>query len=286
MAKISIVIPVYNEEKAVSLTISKIKQAVKNLNHDLEIIAVNDCSKDKSGKILDEIKDIKVIHHVRNKGYGSAVKTGIRQAKGDWILITDADGTYPVEDIPKLLHYINKYDMVIGARIGKIVKIPFFRRPAKWFLNSLAGYLAESKIPDLNSGFRIFKKGIALKYWTLFPDRFSFTSTITMACLTNGYDLKYIPVNYYKRKGKSDIHPVKDFIGFNSLLIRLITYFRPIKVFMPVALSLFLVGLIKGVADFLGQGHIGSAAIIAVLTAIHIGFLGLIADLIIKRTQL
>ena len=156
-------------------------------------------------------------------------------------MITDADGTYPVEEIPSLLKWTDRYDMVVGARTGEIVKIPFLRRPAKWFLRKLASYLAKTKIPDLNSGLRVFKKDIALKYWKLFPDGFSFTSTITMACLTNNYDVKYIPINYYKREGKSTIHPIRDFIGFNNLLLRLVIHFSPLRVFIPFALLLFLV---------------------------------------------
>jgi glycosyltransferase involved in cell wall biosynthesis len=281
--KISIIIPVYNEEKTISSIIEKIKNIISDLKYDFEIITINDCSKDKSGSLLDNIEGIRTIHHTRNKGYGASLKKGISEAKGDWILITDADGTYPIEDIPKLIKFIDKYDMVVGARTGEIVKIPFLRRPAKWFLNKFAGYLANYKIPDLNSGLRIFKKEIALKYWNLFPDGFSFTSTITMACLTNGYDVKYIPINYYKRKGKSAIHPLKDFIGFNNLLIRLIIHFRPLRVFIPSAIILFSLGLIKGIIDFNNNGYIGSLAITSTLTAIQIGFLGLIAEMINKK---
>jgi glycosyltransferase involved in cell wall biosynthesis len=281
---ISIIIPVYNEAKSVKGTIDAIKNIIRDMNrYNFEIITINDCSKDNSKEILDKIEGIEVIHNITNKGYGASLKKGIKKSRGEWILITDADGTYPIDAIPSLIKYINKYDMVVGSRTGKISNIPLLRKPAKWFLNMFASYLAQTKIPDLNSGLRIFKKDIALRFWNLFPERFSFTSTITMACLTNGYDVKYVPINYYKRKGKSSIHPIKDFIGFNNLLVRLTIHFRPLKVFIPSSLILFLLGFIKAVIDYNNNSYIGSAAVATILTSIQIGFLGIIAEMINKK---
>ena len=180
--KVTIIIPVYNEKVSVSKTIFGIRKALENYNFGYEIICVNDASKDGSEKILDQFAEkniIKVINHHVNKGYGASIKTGIAAAEGDWIMITDADGTYPVDKMPLLLSQKDKYDMVVGARIGKKVKIPLLRRPIKFMLNKFSSYLSGQKIPDLNSGLRIFDKKIALKYWNLFPERFSFTSTMT-----------------------------------------------------------------------------------------------------------
>lgn len=233
---ISIILPAYNEEKTLKETVERVKKVMSGIGYKYEIIAVNDCSKDNSGLILDKIKGIKVIHHIVNKGYSSSLKTGIKNAKGNWIVITDADGTYPVEDIPKLLKYIDNYDMVVGARVAKHVKIPILRKPAKWLLNKVGNYVTSRKIPDLNSGLRVFKKELALEFWNLFPERFSFTITITMVSLTNGYDVKYIPINYYKRKGKSTIHPFKDFLGFGRILLKMALFFKPLKVFVPFSL--------------------------------------------------
>lgn len=283
--KVSILIPIYNEEDSVSETIEQIKKTMVQTNHKYEIIAIDDCSKDNSGKILDQIKNIKVIHHIKNKGYSASLKTGIKAAKGDWIVIIDADGTYPVNEIPNLLRYTDKYDMVVGARKGKHVKIPLFRKPAKWFLNIVASYIAGRKILDLNSGLRAFKKEIALRFWNLFPDGFSFTSTITLACLTNNLDVKYVPIDYRKRKGKSSIKP-KHFIMFCNILIRMTTYFKPLKIFLPISVIFLILGISKGTFDFINQGKIGAAAVTTVLAAIQIGFLGLLAELIIKRTNL
>jgi len=280
---ISIVLPIYNEQDAVIETIEKIKVVMNKTKYPFEIIAVNDCSKDSTKEKLKTINNITGINSITNCGYGASIKKGIKESIGDKILIIDADSTYPVESIPSLLEHINTYDMVVGSRTGTNVHIPFLRRPAKWFLNNFASYLANSKIPDLNSGLRIFNKDIALRFWNLFPERFSFTSTITMACLTNGYTVKYVPIDYAKRSGKSSISPIKDFIRFTSLLLRLTLYFRPLKVFVPCSLLMFIVGLTKGYIDFSRNGQVGSIAVTLTIAAIQIGFLGLIAEMINKK---
>jgi len=281
MIKYSVIIPVYNEEKAITQTIAAVKKAMKNL--PCEIIAVNDASKDKTGQILSQIQDITVISHTSNKGYGASLKSGIRASKGEWIIITDADGTYPIADIPKLLSYTLRYDMVVGARTGKKVQTPLVRRPAKWMLKQVARIATGVNIPDLNSGLRVFRKDMALKFWSLYPNGFSFTTTITMAALANGYDVKYIPINYFKREGSSTVRPVKDFLGFNFLIFKVALYFAPLKFFLPTSIALFLIGLIKGILDFMRQGQRGIFAAIAVLFSIQIFFFGMLADLVNKK---
>ena len=168
---ITAIIPAYNEEFSIKETIEKLNKMTAGLKK--EIIVVNDGSSDGTGKILGNIKEIRVIGHEKNKGYGASIKDGILQAKGEWILIIDADGTYPTESIPTLLRYIKDYDMVVGARIGRNVNIQFVRKPAKWLISKFANYICQEKIPDLNSGLRIFKKEIALRFFELFPDGFS-----------------------------------------------------------------------------------------------------------------
>ncbi len=285
MPRISIVVPAYNEEKSIHSTIEEIKSVI-NKSHDFEIIAVDDGSKDRTNSILKKIKGISVIENASNLGYGASLKSAIKKSKSEYIIITDADGTYPIKDIPKLIKELKDNDMVVGARTGKHVKIPFFRRPAKWFLNHFAEYLAKTKIPDLNSGFRIFKRDIAIKYFNLFPDGFSFTTTMTMICLTNGYKVKYIPINYYQREGKSAIHPIKDFIGFTNLILRLTIFFKPLNVFIPISLLIFITGVLKLIKDFMLTGAFGLGGAMAILAAIQIAFLGILAELIIKRTSL
>lgn len=286
MVFLTILIPVYNEERAVGATIEWIKEAVKGINLSYEIIAVDDGSKDRSGEILSRIHGIKVINHPYNKGYGSALKTGIKAANGDWILMIDADGTYPAYEIPRLVQYLPKYDMVVGARTGKHVKIPLLRRPAKFILNRLANFLTNRNIPDLNSGFRLFKKDIALRFFHLFPSRFSFTTTITLACLTNDYSVKFVPINYFERKGKSTIHPINDFVRFFNLIIRITTYFNPFKFFFAISLTLFFVAfLVYLYTSIIANKVMDITVIIIFLSAVQIFLFGLIADMIIKTRK-
>lgn len=286
MPKISIIIPAYNEEKSIEKTINKIKDSIKNLKETIQIIAVNDGSTDDTGKILSSIKGINVIEHKINRGYGASLKDAIKKTDTQYILIIDSDGTYPTSAIPVLISYSRDYDMVVGARMGKVVQMPFFRKPAKWFLKHFAQYLTKTKIPDLNSGLRIFKREIAMRFMGLFPEGFSFTTTLTIACLTNDYSVKYVPINYYERKGKSTINPIRDFIGFTNLIFRLTIYFKPLNIFIPISLIIFIAGALKLVRDFVLLNYFGLGGAIAILAAIQIAFLGILADLIIKRTSL
>ena len=280
---ISIIVPAYNEEKAISETIKEIKKAMDY--YEYEIIVINDCSKDKTGAILTEVKGIRVINHPYNLGYGSSIKSGIKIAKGDWIFITDADGTYPIRDMPKLIPYIKNYDMVVGSRTKKQVRIPLLRKPAKILLNILARFLTGKKIPDLNSGLRIFKKSIALEFFHLFPSKFSFTTTITLACLTNDYTVKYIPIEYYKRKGKSSIKAV-DFVNFLTLITRIITYFKPFKVFFLFSAILFFIAILVFLYTGIVLNKIMDITVIVLLIAsLQIFLWGLIAELIVKTKE-
>jgi len=276
---LSIIIPVYNEEKAIKQTIKDLKKQ----NLDCEIIVVNDASTDKSKEILENINGIKLINHPYNKGYGAALKTGIKESKNEWILIIDADGTYPTESISEMIKHTNKYDMIIGAR--KKYR-PFYGKPAKWFLNKFASYLTESKVLDLNSGLRIFKKQIVLDFWNLFPERFSFTSTLTMVCLVHDYKVKNIKINYFKRKGKSKLKLIKSFKKFFGLVIKLALYFRPLKIFVPLSFTLFLVGIIIFFYSlFFTPKILDTTTAIFIISSIQILAIGMLADLIVKTTK-
>ena len=281
--RISIIIPVYNEEKAVKETIDSIKEIMNHIKeYSYEIIAVDDCSKDKSGEILDKIQGIKVLHNKPNRGYGASLKRGIEEARGDWILIIDADGTYPTNEIPHLIKYLNGYDMVIGARNIGNTHIPIIRRIPKWFLNKFASFLVKKKIPDLNSGLRIFNKEKCLEFWRLYPKRFSFTSTITMAFLSSGYNLKYIPIDYLKRKGKSNVSPF-DFYNFNNLLLKMTLLFNPIKIFSTISIFLVLIAIAIAIYSMYFIGELMDITVLLLmLSALQIFLFGLIAHVIVK----
>jgi len=282
--EISVVVPVYNEQKAVRETIAGIKSVISSLKHNIEIIAVDDGSYDRSNEILSKIPGIRLIRHPYNIGYGAAIKTGIKKAKGDWILIIDGDGTYPENRIPDLIRGTDRYDMIIGARTGKKVEIPFIRKPAKFIIGALASFVTSRHIPDLNSGLRIFKKDITLKYMQMFPDRFSFTTTITLICLTKGYFVRYVPINYYRRRGISKMR-AQDFINFITLIVRIIMYFKPLKFFIIPCILLFLSGFVYAVFQIVLSQNIGQLPIILILSGLQIGFLGLLADVIVKQNM-
>ncbi len=281
---VSVLIPAYNEEGAIAETVQKISEQRVHFR-DLEIVVINDGSKDRTGEIARTLP-VTLIEHPKNRGYGAALKTGMQRAKHEYILIADADGTYPLEEIPRLMADAPDHDMVVGARTGAIVQVPLLRRPGKWLITRLAEYLSAEKIPDLNSGLRVFRKDVAMRFLTLYPDGFSFTTTITLAMMTNHYRVKFLSINYHRRVGKSSIHPIRDFTNFTILIIRVCAFFRPLNVFVPPALLLIVVGVIKGGIDYNGQGHLGLLSIALALTGVQMLFIGLLADLIDQRMKL
>jgi len=287
---VSVLVPAFNEEGAIEETVRKIGEQ-RTAFRELEVVVINDGSSDRTGEIARTL-GVTLLEHEVNRGYGAALKTGLQHAKHDFVLIADADGTYPLEDIPKLVGEIREFDMVVGARTGAVVQVPLVRRPGKWIITRLAEYLSGQRIPDLNSGLRVFRRDVALRFLSLYPDGFSFTTTITLAMLTNHYRVKFVPINYLRRIGKSSIKPIRDFTNFTILIIRICAYFKPLSVFVPPALLLIFLGLVKGFIDYTGlldplaKGHLGLLAIALALTGIQMLFIGLLADLIDQRMKL
>jgi glycosyltransferase involved in cell wall biosynthesis len=287
---LSILIPAYNEEGALADTVAAIQRAPIPVEH-VEIIVINDGSSDRTAEIARTLP-VTLLEHDVNLGYGAALKNGIEHARHPHILITDADGTYPLEDIPRLLEHAATHDMVVGARTGADVHIPLLRRPAKWFITRLAEYLSGRKIPDLNSGMRVFRKEVAQRFLPLYPDGFSFTTTITLAMLTNRYRVKFIPINYRKRVGKSSIHPIRDTVNFTILIVRMCASFKPLNVFLPPALLLIAAGIVKGAIDYTGAldpraaGRLGLLSVGLFMTGVQMVFIALLADLIDRRMKL
>lgn len=282
--ELSIIIPVFNEEKSINNVFFSLINQIKKINIEYEIIVVNDGSTDNSKNTLSAIENIKLINHPQNRGYGASLKTGIKEAKYGWILIIDCDNTYPINALPLFIDNTKNYDMIVGSREKKNNSTPRNRRQAKKFLNIFASYIVGKKIPDLNSGLRIFKKDIVLKYWNLFPDRFSFTSTLTMVCLTHGYETKFIPIEYHKRTGDSSIRPV-DFLNFLKLVTKLSLFFKPIKIFVPMSLFVLMVALGVVLAYFIGytDKFFDTTFIILCATALQTLFFGLLAEIVIHN---
>ena len=282
-SNVSIIIPAFNEEEVIGFVVKAIHLAFP----DSEIIVVNDGSTDNTAGKIAESRAI-VLNHDHNCGYGAALKTGISNARNECIVITDADGTYPNERIPELVEMFEKgnFDMVVGARVGKNVKIPLIRKPAKWFITRLASYLTDTKIPDINSGLRVMKKDVVKKYLNILPDGFSFTSTITLAMLTNGCSVEYIPIDYFERKGKSKIRPIHDTLNFIQLIIRTILYFNPLKVFLPLSLFLALFAFLVLIGSWVLTGKAMDVTFgVILMSSVMVLVIGMLADLIDKRLQ-
>ncbi len=283
--KISFIVPVYNEEKCAGQFLETLYSSLAKSEVDFEIVVVDDGSTDRSLEIISQVPHIKVLKNDENRGYGSAIKTGILAAKFDKILIIDADGTYPIEKISKLIEESDNYDMVVGARIGQKVHQSLLKKIAKWPVNQLANYLVGFKITDLNSGFRIFKKDIALKYFRLLPNGFSFTTNITLAFLSSGYTVKYIPIDYFKRIGKSKVRPVKDALNYFVLVMRMILFYNPLKIFIPLSFLFFLASLVSFFYDIWFLDNLTEKSIIFFVGLVQIVVLGFLADLINKRSM-
>lgn len=283
---LSIVVPAYNEEHGIGPVLDQLEKVMLDHGLNYEILLIDDGSSDNTAEVARSFPDVTVLRHQKNRGYGAALKTGIRNAKYRLVCITDADGTYPNGRIPDLLSAMlaGDYDMVIGARVGENVAIPLIRRPAKWVISQLARVIAGVPIPDINSGLRIFKRSVVGRFFRVLPDGFSFTTTITLGMLANGYEVNYIPIEYLPRVGRSKIRPISDTVNFIHLILRIALYFSPLKIFLPISAFFVLVGLAWGALSYLLFGKVADASMAVILmTAVQIAVVGLLADLINNR---
>ena len=272
---VSIVIPAFNEGTHVAQQVRDVDAVMQRSGWVYEIIVVDDGSSDATASEADTT-GARVLRRPKNRGYGAALKLGVARAQHGYILITDADGTYPVEAIPALLGQAERHAMVVGARIGDNVAIPLVRRPAKAFIRALASYLSGEQIPDLNSGLRVMRKGLVQRYVHLLPDGFSFTTTITLASICNGHPVHYVPIDYHARLGESKIR-ARHAYDFTLLILRVIVFFNPLKVFIPVGAVLAAAGLAKLGYD-IAKDNLSESAVLALLGALIIWCVGLLAD--------
>ena len=235
--KISIVLPAKNESGAIGQTIAKIQQL--QLTH--EVIVVNDGSVDSTQVVAEQAGAI-VVTHPYSKGNGAAIKTGARAAKGDVIIFMDADGQHDPQDIPRLIEKIEQgYDLVVGAR-QKGSQASVSRGIANTLYNNLATYMTEQKVEDLTSGFRAVRADKFREFLYLLPNGFSYPTTSTMAFFRAGYSVTYVPIHAAKRIGKSHIQPLKDGVRFFLIIFKIATLFSPLKMFLPIAILLFMIG--------------------------------------------
>lgn len=280
---ISIVIPAYNEGKGIANTLAELKTMLAENDIEAEIIIVDDGSTDDTAEIALK-SGARVLRHFSNRGYGASLKTGIPAATHRVVAMTDADGTYPFRYIPQMLKELENADMVVGARTGANVHIPWVRRPAKWLLNKLANFVSGHKIPDINSGLRVFRKETVIHYFPILPDQFSWTTTITMALLCDNYAIKYLPIDYRQRVGKSKIVPW-DAASFTVLILRMAILFKPLRVFLPLVLVCFAYAFVKMVIDLavIGDRNISASAIMMFNSGLVMLLMGMVADALITR---
>ena len=281
---VSIVVPAYNEEEAIGPVLDSILEKMRGSGLSFEVLVVDDGSADDTAGIAKS-RNVRVLSHAQNRGYGAALKTGIRRANHELIGITDADGTYPIDQLPVLIGLAEQgeYDMVVGIRTGESVHIPLVRRPAKWALNHLAALLTGRQIPDLNSGLRVFRRDAVLPFFRLLPSGFSFTTTLTLALLTNDYNVEYVSIDYHPRTGRSKIHPVRDTVNFFSLVVRIVLSFRPLRVFVPLGLLFLAASLGKVFYDvFAYDFHLATSTVVLVTLTFRLIILALIADLVVS----
>lgn len=278
---VTIVIPCYNERAGLPSLLAELDAKLAGTGVQFQYVVVDDGSTDGSSE-LPVSDHVLMVRHEVNRGYGAALKTGIRNAAHDWVLIIDADGTYPVDKIPELVREAEHCDMAVGARIGQNVSHSIVRRAAKWPIHRLADYLVDRRIPDLNSGLRMFKKELALRYIRLLPDGFSFTSTITLAMMADGWRVRYITIDYFKREGSSKVKPFKDAVNYFTLVMRMILFFNPLKIFLPLSFTLFAFSLASIGYDLYLQ-NLNERSLILIMGFLQMIMMGFLADLVNRR---
>ncbi|MCC7162900.1 MAG: glycosyltransferase family 2 protein [Anaerolineae bacterium] len=294
-APVSVIIPAYNEEQAVGAQVHSIARVLEAEGIPHEIIVVDDGSHDHTTEHAIQA-GARVLRHLENRGYGASLKTGIDAAHYDTIVISDADGTYPSHEIPALIAKLETADMVVGARTTQISHIPLIRRPAKWILGRLADQIAGRKIPDLNSGLRAFRRDCIRQYFPILSNRFSFTTTSTLALMADDYRVVYHPIDYYARVGQSKIR-ARHFMDFMMLVLRMAMLFQPMKIFLPLAVGCIGLGLVKMLFDVVSiyprTGTFGwellvlpvlsTSAVLLLIVGLQLLLIGMVADGALRR---
>jgi glycosyltransferase involved in cell wall biosynthesis len=272
-AKVSIIIPAYNEAK----TIGDIILQIKTLYPESEVIVINDGSRDETAAVAQRAGAI-VYNHPYNIGNGAAIKNGIRVASGDVMVFMDGDGQHEPEDIAKLLRYLPDFDMVVGVRSIKD-QASLTRALGNQVYNWLASYVTKFSIKDLTSGFRAIKSKAARSFLHLLPNTYSYPATITLGVLRSGMSVKYTPINGRKRKtGKSNVSLIRDGVRFFMIITRICTLFSPMRVFLPVSFVMFVLGCLNYLYTLITQGRFTNMSALLFVTSILIFMMSLISE--------
>lgn len=273
--KISVIIPAYNEEAGIRRVLDRITEA--GYHKDYEIIVVDDGSSDRTSDIA-RMYPVRVISHSTNKGYGAALKTGIRKSKGDYIIIMDSDGQHDPVHIPEIAELLDDYEMVIGTRDRESHQVRT-RKVGKRVIRWVGEYLVEQKLPDYNSGYRGFDAGLIKRMLHMMPNGFSFSTTSTLAFLKEGYSIGTFPIRVEERVGrKSNVKFFKDGAKTLMLIMRIIMLFNPLKIFLPASVIITLSGVIFGIYGYIVVERFSNGAIVLTILGMFLYFIGLVAD--------
>ena len=287
---VTVVLPCFNEQDHVLEEIARISVALDASGYSYELLAIDDKSTDETLVRLRAAEknypQLRVVAFRRNGGSGTVRRIGTHDARGEIVVWTDADMTYPNERIPELVQMLEKdpgVDQVVGARTSEQGTHKLLRIPAKWLIRKLAERLTNAQIPDLNSGLRAFRREVAQPYLRLLPPGFSCVTTITVAFLANQHEVRYVPIEYAKRAGTSKFKFVKDAYRYILQVLRMVMYFNPLKVLMPVALFLLGLGIVKGIYDMVVHPLLFAVnTVLIFVTGLLIASLALLADLIVR----
>lgn len=283
---VSVVLPVYNEKGHLRTEVDRISVALDASPYSYEIIVVDDGSDDGSSEQINAIPNIRLIRFAENRGSGSARKAGSFAAKGRVVVWTDADMTYPNDQIPQLVKELDGYDHVVGARTSEQGTMKVFRVPTKWFIRKLASYLVEKDIPDLNSGLRAFRADVGRQFLHLLPPGFSCVTTLTMAFLANGYSVKYVPIDYFERAGTSKFHWWKDTQRYLLQVVRMMLSYNPLRIFLPLGIILGAAGMAKLGYDWSQRDfRLAANTLLLLFASFQVLAIGLLADLIVRVTK-
>lgn len=283
---VSIVLPVHNEVAHLEEEVRRIQKSMIETDISFEILIVDDGSTDGSGEVAKSLEGVRVIRFATNRGAGSARKYGTMKAWGKVVVWTDVDMTYPNDHIPELVEALDGFDQVVGARTSEEGTMKVLRTPAKWIIRRLASYLSKHDIPDLNSGFRAFRHDVGDQFLYLLPRGFSCVTTLTLAFLSNGYSIKYVPIEYAPRAGESKFHWWRDTQRYLLQVVRMILMHEPIRFFGPLAALLMTVGAGKLIYDLIRYDfRVTTNTIVLLGVAFATAGVGLIADLMVQLNK-
>jgi glycosyltransferase involved in cell wall biosynthesis len=267
-----VIVPAFHEAGGIADVVSALRAA----GPWHEIIVVDDGSGDDTGERA-RAAGATVVRHPYNKGNGAAVKTGLRRATGAHVLIVDGDGQHSPADARRLIERLGEFDLVVGARVGA-TQATIGRRAGNAALNSLATYLTGRRIPDLTSGFRAAKREVLAEFLHLIPNGFSTPTTTTLACLKAGYSVGFVPIAVRQRHGRSKIKFARDGAKFFLIIVKIVTFFSPLRVFLPVSLVSFTLGALYAAWTIATQAHVTNSSVLLIVVSVVIFLMGLVSE--------